>query len=118
LTAFPPDDMSAEIEASGWELLFDYFSRRNAVLTYDLSTIDQLNLSRGQLRSDIAQNLRANDIKVLELNYDNVLLQLEERASKRLPISVGKSLSFDADYHLKAPVRLMPDSVLASGPES
>jgi YbbR domain-containing protein len=118
LTAFPPDDMSAEIEASGWELLFDYFTRRAAVLSYDLSSADQLNLSRGQLRSDIAQNLRANDIKVLELNYDNVLLLLEERASKRLPITVGQSLSFEADYHLKEPVRLMPDSVLASGPRS
>lgn len=118
LTTLPPEDMSAEIEASGWELLFDFFSQRKAVLAYDLSNTQQLNLSRSQLRSDIAQTLRANDIKVQELNYDNVLLVLEERAVKTLPIIVGKQLSFEADYHLKSPIRLAPDSVLVSGPKS
>ena len=118
LTELPPADMVAELEGSGWDLLFDYFSHPTVSLVYDMQDVSRLHLNRGQLRNDIAHELRTNDIKVLEINYDNVLLELEDRNSKTVPIIIQRRLSFDPEHHLKAPIGLKPDSVRISGPNS
>lgn len=118
LTELPPADMVAELEGSGWDLLFDYFSHPTVGLVYDMQDVSRLHLNRGQLRNDIAHELRTNDIKVLEINYDNVLLELEDRNSKTVPISIQRRLSFAPEHHLKAPITLKPDSVRISGPNS
>ncbi|HQU59037.1 MAG TPA: hypothetical protein PLU64_07570 [Saprospiraceae bacterium] len=118
LTELPPADMVAELEGSGWDLLFDYFSHPTVSLVYDMQDVSRLHLNRGQLRNDIAHELRTNDIKVLEINYDNVLLELEDRNSKTVPIIIQRRLSFAPEHHLKAPIGLKPDSVRISGPNS
>lgn len=118
LAEMPPADMAVELEGSGWSLLFDYFAHPRIKLAYDMQEIDRLNLSRGQLRNDIAQRLRGNDIRVLEINYDNVLLALEGRNTKKVPVLVQKRLTFAPEHHLKEPVSLKPDSINISGPSS
>lgn len=118
LSELPPSDMVAELEGSGWDLLFDYFSHRKIMLAFDMHEISRLNLNRGQLRNDIAQKLRGNDIKVLEINYDDVLLELENRNSKTVPVIIQKRLAFAPEHHLKTPITLKPDSITLSGPNS
>ena len=113
-----PDDMIVQLEGTGWDLLFDFFSSRTVRLSYDISGIDHLHLNRVQLRSDILQSLYSNDITILEINPEGLDLALEEKASKSVPIVVRDSLSFAPEHHLKAPLTLSPDSVKIAGPAS
>lgn len=57
LSSLPPDNMVADLEGTGWDLLFDHFYSRELALTYDMDGLNRLNLSGGQLRSDIKAQL-------------------------------------------------------------
>ncbi|MCB0547793.1 MAG: hypothetical protein KDD19_09395 [Phaeodactylibacter sp.] len=118
LASVAPEDMTVQLQGTGWDLVFEFFSSRNVQLSYDMSGIAQLNLNRAQLRSDILQNLYSNDITVLEINPESLNLTLEEKASKTVPIVVRDSLGFAPEHHLKSPVKVSPDSVEIAGPVS
>lgn len=114
----PPNDLRVQIEGAGWDLMFDYFANRQVKLVYDLMQTDRMTLSRGQLRTDILNQLSANDLTIVELNYDNINLVLEEKVSWKVPVVLATDLSFSTGYHLKEPVSIDPDSVTVTGPRS
>lgn len=118
LAKLPPDDLTAEIEGTGWDLLFDFFSNRELELTYDMSSSDRLSLSRGQLRTDITQNLYSDDIKIQEVNYDALNLIVENRGKRTVPVDLRMQLEFAPEHKLKPPIVLQPDSVTLMGPYS
>ena len=84
----PPQDIKVQLEGKGWDLLFENFSNREVPLYYDLRESDRLELNRGQLRTDILNSLRAKDLKITEVNYDDINLFLEEKASNCDPVSL------------------------------
>ncbi len=114
----PPKDMRVEIEGTGWDLLFDYFSNPVIELSYDLSQTDNLLLSRSQLRSEILRQLSSGDIKISEINYESIDLELEEKVTKTVPVQLQRKLSFGPEYHLRDSIELAPDSVSVTGPVS
>ena len=118
LATLAPDDMAVELEGTGWDLLFEFFTNRSVRLSYDMSGIDALHLNRAQLRSDILQNLHSNSITILEINPESLNLMLEAELSKPVPIIVRDSLSFAPEHHLKSPASVNPDSVEIVGPAS
>ena len=118
LATLAPDDMAVELEGTGWDLLFEFFTNRSVRLSYDMSGIDALHLNRAQLRSDILQNLHSNSITILEINPESLNLALEAKLSKPVPIIVRDSLSFAPEHHLKSPASVTPDSVVVVGPAS
>ena len=114
----PPKNLNVEVEGTGWDLLFDFFTKRELLLSYDLEGLERLNLSRGQLRSDIKQQLYSDNIKIVDINQDALSLLLEEESNKRVPVHLSAKLSFAAEHQLLPPVKLSPDSVTLSGPKS
>ena len=118
LSNAPPEDMTVEIEGTGWDLLFDYFSGHGIVLEYDLESANRLQLSRGRLRSDILADLSSSDIQIEEVNPESLNLVLEEKISKKVPVTLNLSLSFASEYHLRDPVDFQPDSIVIAGPKS
>ena len=118
LATLAPDDMAVELEGTGWDLLFEFFTNRSVRLSDDMSGIEALHLNRAQLRSDILQNLHSNSITILEINPESLNLALEAKLSKPVPIIVRDSLSFAPEHHLKSPASVTPDSVVVVGPAS
>lgn len=114
----PPDDMTARISGSGWDLLFSYFSTPEITLYYNLSEASSLNLTRGQLRSDLMRELSAKDLNVVELNYDQLDAPLEEKMKKKVPVKLNAAFNFAAQYRLQDTIQLIPDSVSLVGPKS
>jgi hypothetical protein len=108
----------AEIEGTGWDLMFDYFQHPEVSLRYNLEEADQLSLSRNRLRNDILQELAINDLSVGELNYETISLRLEPKVTKRVPVIFHQSLSFAPGYQLQDSVRINPDSIEVTGPAS
>jgi hypothetical protein len=118
LSSLPPDNLLADLEGTGWDLLFDHFYSRELGLTYDMGGINRLNLSGGQLRSDIKAQLYSDDITVIDINHDQLNLRAEEQAKRKVPIKPVTVLEFAPAHQLKNPVSLTPDSVTLIGPES
>lgn len=118
LSELPPDNVVADVEGTGWDLLLDHFQNRSLRLQYDLESVDRLDLPLGQLRADIKTKLYSGDIKILELNYDYFSFQVEDQVQKKVPLYLQMSLAFAPEHQLSQPVRLQPDSVLLIGPQS
>ncbi len=113
----PPANVNAELEGQGWDLLFDIFSSKKIDLQYDLTQMEALDLSRSKLRADIQEGLRSG-IRVIEVNYDEINLNLEEKISKTVPLVLHSRIVLDPEYHLRDSLILQPDSVVLTGPVS
>lgn len=112
----PPHNAIVRVEGRGWELMFDYFANSEVVLKYDLIDNYISSLSQNQLRSDITNKLSFGNLKITETNFGGIILTLEDRASRRVPIILQDSITFASGYHLSKPIALEPDSVTVSGP--
>ena len=117
-SSMPPDDFVAQIEGTGWDLMFEYFRNPEVLLQYNLRSTERPGLNTGQLKGDIFRGLSSNDIKVEEVNYNNISLNLEEKQAKVVPIQLSYALAFRPEYHLQTPLQLIPDSVTVTGPTS
>lgn len=114
----PPNDLQVQIKGVGWDLMFDYFANRRVELYYDLLHADRLNLTLGQLRTDILNRLSSNNLQITEVNYDNINLNLEEKVTWKVPLILQSRFSFSPEYDLEKPVTLEPDSLEITGPAS
>lgn len=118
LSSLPPQYITARLEGTGWDLMFDYFSARRLELQYDMSGLQQLTVSSSQLQKDVKQQLYSDDIQILELRQEELTLQLEKKASKKVPVVSVADLSFAPEHQLKSPIALQPDSIVLAGPAS
>lgn len=114
----PPRDMVALIEGQGWDLTFDFFYNPNIVLQFDLRQIDRLDLNRAQLRTAINNSFSSKDIKIIELNYEELHLLLEEKLNKKVPVRMNSEITVAAEYEFKDQPILNPDSIVITGPAS
>lgn len=113
----PPGNVNAELEGQGWDLMFEFFAGREINLFYDLTQGENLALSRSQLRADIQEEI-SSDIRVIEVNFDQINLSLEEKVSKAVPVVLNSEITFDPEYRLRGSIELQPDSVMITGPAS
>ena len=114
----PPQDMEATIRGTGWDLMIEFFNKPKTKLSYDLTNEEYLSLTGIQLRNDIKNSLYSDALKVDEVNYENLNLLLEEKLTITIPVKTIDSLSFVDEYHLAEPIRVIPDSIVISGPFS
>jgi hypothetical protein len=114
----PPKDMVALIEGQGWDLTFDFFYNPNIVLQFDLLQNNRLDLDRAQLRTAINNSFSSKDIKIIELNYEELHLLLEEKMNKKVPVRLYSNISAAPEYELRDQPILSPDSVVITGPAS
>ena len=117
-SAYPTQSYEVDIQGTGWDLIYEYFSGNQVRLNYDLSNPENLVFNQMRLRNDIRKEFSSQDISLASFNYDGFQIQLEERTEKKVPIDLVVSLSFAPQYHLRDSLLLLPDSVLLSGPQS
>ena len=114
----PPTDMVVLIEGQGWDLTFDFFSNANIVLDFDLRQTDRLDLDIAQLRTAINNSFSSKDIKIIELNYEDLHLLLDEKLNKKVPVYLNSDITAAMAYELKDEPILNPDSITITGPAS
>ncbi len=116
--AVPPKDVVALIEGQGWDLTFDFFYNPNIVLKFDLRQTNRLDLNRAQLRTAINNSFSSKDIKIIELNYEELHLALDEKLNKKVPVKLNRDITVAPEYEFKDQPILTPDSIVITGPAS
>jgi hypothetical protein len=115
----PPTDVVATITGTGWSLIADFLRSSKINLTFSLKQSgDSIVISRGQLRSEIIGKIGNPSIAIEEINCDNIILNLDNRHTKKVPIELSHNFSFAKGYLLKQKPKIAPDSVVVTGPES
>lgn len=117
-TVVPPADMTIVVEGKGWDLLFDRILDPHIKLYFDLSNEKRFDLNRGQLRKAILDQLYSLDLKIIELNYEELHFEIEPIAQKKVAVQFDGKMTFARDYYLKQALQLRPDSVWIKGPAS
>lgn len=118
LAKMPPSNLMLRFEARGWDLLFNSQSLSDLVLDYSMGEETELVIPDGQLRSDIFETLSSPRIKVVDVNYNELYLRLEERLEREVPVILNTKITFADGFNYSNDITLEPDSVKVSGPTS
>jgi len=114
----PPDQVRVTLEGRGWDLMYDYFGRRNNAVNFDLASTVLQNITNNQLKGRMVDNTKSSNITVEDMSFDYISIELGKSSIKKVPIILDRQLNFAAEHQLKSSIQLMPDSVTLSGPNS
>lgn len=114
----PPKTVQVTLEGRGWDLMYGYFGGRNNKLNFDLANLPSQTITNNQLRGKMVENARSSNVSVTDMSFDYITVKLGESASKKIPVTLERQLSFAAEHHLQAPIQVIPDSVTISGPNA
>jgi len=114
----PPDQVRVTLEGRGWDLMYDYFGRRNNTVNFNLASTVLQNITNNQLKGKMVNSTKSSNIKIEEMNMDYIPIELGKSATKKIPVILEHQLSFAPEHQLQAAIRLTPDSITLSGPSS
>ncbi|MCK9407880.1 MAG: hypothetical protein WCX28_09390 [Bacteriovoracaceae bacterium] len=111
-----PRTVRFTIQGSGWQLL-------NTLLTPNLYyTIDFLTLSQNNTlftSRDLTERVNmTSSIKILSTSPDTVIVRLEERTSKKVPITPSINITFRDGFGIVGHIEAKPDSITITGARS
>ncbi len=112
----PPSKVKAFVEGRGWDLMSNYFSTSPTKISFEMPDRSTFTIPSSLLKSKIAQELPNLEIK--ETGFDYIVLNMEERIEKKVPIILQSELKYAAQFQLKDSIKIKPDSVLIFGPST
>lgn len=112
----PPGNLVVQLQGTGWQLLGEHLAGKQVRVAYDAENTTQINISSGQLRQDIQKKLSSAALRIIDVNCDQILIQLEDEVYKKVPVALSARLGFAPEYQLKDSIHMQPDSILISGP--
>ncbi len=118
LATLPPANLAVDLESTGWNLIRENFQQDSVRINVDLKQTDRLVLDGTQLRAAVKDRLVSREINIVDLNYNRLIFDVEEKRRKRIPIRVQSNIEFHPEYHLLGPIEVRPDSTWISGPAS
>ena len=117
-TSFPPEKVVVNFKSQGWFFLVAAISGKEYTMPYLVPDRSIFSLTSAKVRSDLEELINNKDVEVTNLLFEGFRIPLEDKLEKQVPLLAQYDLEMKAEYHLADTVRLLPDSVWISGPES
>jgi YbbR domain-containing protein len=113
-----PKTVSVKLEGEGWKILSTYFSRIEWRI--DLSTEIDKNEIAISMTKNAALYLKPlpEGLKALAVEPDTLVLRLEEKISKHIPIRLVGTLEPKSGYVVQDSLQFEPDSLTVTGAKS
>jgi len=113
----PPQTIVATIKGNGWDLFKEY--RNNGEREVKIDVLEDRNyLNINELINNINSVLDNKDLEVQQLSPNFIIVNLDNKAFKKVPIRLVDSSTIADQHFLTDSIRLSKDSVLIAGPES
>lgn len=110
-----PDTLEAQIEGSGWHLIFNQFGTETRELSISLNKLNGKNhLSFKPLLKKLSEQLPQGQ-QLVAIKPDSIFFNREELVSKRVPVILKYQISFEKFYGLSDSIRLEPAFVSIRG---
>ena len=116
--SIPPDQVQVTLEGRGWDLMYDYFGRRDSAINFNLTSTILQNIPNNKLKSRMVDNAKSSNITVEDMSFDFISIELSKSSTKKIPIILEQQLSFAPEHQLKSAIQIIPDSIILSGPNS
>lgn len=112
-----PYTLTAELEATGWDL-FQYNRNRNSkTINIDLSTIENNLVSESNLKA-VLYNQLPNQIEIHKIEPREISVEFEQKYSKKVPVVLVHQFTFKDGYYQKGDLIIQPDSITITGAKS
>jgi hypothetical protein len=112
----PTEIIDADVRATGWELLSQYFGHTLKHIDIPLTSSTKV-IENRLLRKNIAAVL-PEEVELLRFAPENIVVELSNQSIKKIAIFAPIKAASAEAYQLLKPIRLFPDSIEAIGPES
>lgn len=117
LTTPPPPNLDVTLKGNGWALMSQTLFQKPFKLTYKLEETAFQALRLQLLTRDLKKNLRSS-INIGTITPELISLNLDVKASKRIPIELVQNLNIAPQYIEIAPQNIYPDTINVVGPVS
>jgi len=107
----PPGKARVGVSGEGWNLLALYRSPPEISIPYREGEVDISEIVQGQIAT-------YTDISVLKVEPARISLEVEPKASARVPIRPDLDVQLRPQYEIVGRVRVLPDSVTVIGAQS
>ena len=114
----PPQTVIVNLKAQGWFFLITSISGKEYHLPYRVPDRSIFGLTSAKVRSDLEDLVNNKEVEITNLLFDGFRIVLEERLEKQIPLVAQYALEMQEEYNLVEQVKLFPDSVWVSGPQS
>jgi YbbR domain-containing protein len=111
------EKLTVKLEGKGWDLIFLKDFGADQPFDFQINT-DKIYLNKGEFISQLNRILDSKNIQILDINFVSQPIRLEEKGTKKVPVSFDGKLEFAAFYKLQSKVQFLPDSVSVTGPIS
>jgi len=112
-----PYTLTAELEATGWDLFKYTRNRSSNTLNIDLSTIENNLVSEMNLKAALYNQL-PNQIEIHKIEPREIPVTFEQKYSKKVPVVLTHQFTFKDGYFQKGDVVIKPDSITITGAKS
>ncbi|MDP2088110.1 MAG: CdaR family protein [Flavobacteriaceae bacterium] len=115
----PEDVIRFYVKATGFNLIgYKIMSKKLAVNASFATFIDgtTYKIETNKLISDFQQQL-SSDTEIVEIIDKSVYIEMGKMVSKKFPVQLKSSITFEKGYKIKESIKLFPDSIVISGPE-
>ena len=115
----PIEEIPLRIHGTGFKLIAANFSTRNINLQADKLKIkgNGVNFFLPNAQSDYIQNQLKLGLEFKEALLDTIDLHLGSLATKKVPVLPSTNIKFDLGYDYANSIKVIPDSILISGPD-
>ena len=114
----PPKTIKATLYGIGWDLISYYFKSNSNTIHFNLEDVSRYTINNKLLLNAISEKIKANAIEVTNVDHDFILIELENKIEKKVPVLLNVDLDFASQYFLRDSAKLIPDSITISGPST
>ena len=112
----PPEKVRLGLQARGFDLLYLFLPNEVPSIQYTLADQETQSISASQIMNKA--RLTLSNIEVTDVNYDYIIINLDEQDEKRVPVNLIHDIQFETGFQLQDSILIEPDSVSLRGPYS
>lgn len=121
-----PEKITLFVKTSGFKILSYDFQKEKKAIEVDVGSKltgtkdligDLLAIPTVTFSSDFNRQL-GNEITLLSFQPDSIVFNFSDRVVRKLPVKLDLDLSLEKQYDTSGTIRIVPDSILVSGPPS
>ena len=113
----PPDEITATLAGSGWDLFYEFLFNRSPSIDFIAEQFPSGMIEPTQITNRIRREV-VSEVKVTDTDEEFIVLEFQNQFEKTVPIRLEQNIEFVTGYDLKKSFQIYPDSVKVTGPIS
>lgn len=112
-----PYELKITVESTGWGLVKHYLFDEKKI-TIDVSEIENANIAALDTKDERIVSYLGEQLKVLEVYPEEITFYFEKVRSKKVPVYVPMSVTYEQQYEANGKIIVNPDTIVVYGSQT